>query len=126
MDHQKLSTLDKITLIGELQHIRAHALRSSKVAEKDEDKFFYQVIASQAQEARRAYMAKHFQLDEKDWCLVKAAATLKQLNYELAHGDETEFAELENLADSILSHATGEDLTGCESCAKDATVVKSE
>lgn len=124
MNHDLLSLTDRISLIGELEHIRRHALRSAKVA-KDKDKLFYEVTALQAQKLRREYQAKYLDCDEKDWCLAKSAATLKQLTYELAL-DANDLQDMENLTDNILSHAYNVDLTGCESCSNDQEQASNE
>lgn len=120
MNHETLSKQDQIALIAELEHSIRHALRSSKVAEKKEDKFFYAVTAQQLKNLRREYMAKHFpNLDQKDWCLLKSLSTIRQLSYELFDGDQDWFDQLENVVDSTTSRALGVDLTQCESCTRD-------
>lgn len=119
MNHEKASVLDQIALVGELEHIRFHALRSMKATDDKDKKFFYAVTAHTAQELRREYMAKHFAIDEKDWCLAKASARLKQLADELAGGDQEEYDALQDLADGIIGQAIGEDISACESCLKD-------
>lgn len=124
MNHNLLSLTDRISLVGELEHIRRHALRSAKVA-KAEDKIFYEVTALQAQRLRREYQDKFLKCDDKDWCLTKSAATLKQLAYELAL-DANDLEDMENLTDNILSHAYNVDLTGCESCSNDQEQASNE
>lgn len=118
INHDKLSLLDRVSIVGELEHIRRHAIRSAKASEQDEDKLFYEVIAEQSKNLRRKYQKEYLNCDEKDWCLVKAAASLKQLFYEIG-GDYEYLNDTENLADNILSHAFHQDLTNCEACAKD-------
>lgn len=123
MNHKKASVLDQIALIGELEHIRFHALRSMKTTDNEDKKFFYAVTAHTAQKLRREYMMKHFVIDEKDWCLLKASARLKQLTDELAGSDQEEYANLQNLADGIIGKAVGEDLFDCESCLRDMELI---
>lgn len=118
MNHNLLNLTDKLSLIGELEHIRRHAKRSAKVAEESEDKLFYQVIAANAQSLRRDYQAKYLDTPELDWCLVKSAATLKQLAYE-SEDDEEFFERLETLTDQIYTHAFKQDMSGCKACAED-------
>lgn len=110
--------MDNVAIIGELEHIRRHAKRSAKVTEKEEDKLFYEVTAERAKELRRSYQKQYLNCTEKDWCLVKAAASIKQLFYEVSC-DYDYLNDAEILADSILSHAFNQDLTGCESCQSD-------
>ena len=119
-DHETASVSDQIRLISELEHIRAHALRSAVVAEGTDDEMFYLVLAQQAKELRRAYMQDHFpDIDSKLWCLCKSAATLRQIAYEIWGEKAGQLKEIDNIVDSIWGKALGKDLSGCESCAKD-------
>lgn len=122
-NHEKGGVADRISIIGELEHARRHAIRSAIVLyteEKAEEGFKFLVWAKQLQDMRRAYMGKHFMnIDTKHWCLCKSTACLRQLAYEV-EGDDSEFlVEVDNLVDQIWSDATGEDLSECESCRKD-------
>lgn len=99
--------------------MRRHCIRSAHVAEDDEKKFYYQVKAKQLQDVRRKLQDKWLKTDELDWCIVKSSATLKQLNSELVKDDLELFSEIEGLADSLLSNALNEDLSGCRACADD-------
>lgn len=118
IDHNKLSILDRVAIIGELEHIRRHAVRSAHIAEAEEKKLSYGVIAQRAKQLRRRYQKEYLDCDELDWCLVKSSAALKQLFYET--GSEFSFLdEAERLTDEILSNAYNIDLSGCESCAND-------
>lgn len=119
-DHEKASVSDAIRLIGEIEHIRAHALRSAVVAEGTEDEMFYLLLAAQAKELRRQYMQEHFpDIDSKLWCLCKSAATLRQIAYEI-WGEKAEFLKLlDNMVDDIWGKATGKDLSECEACETD-------
>lgn len=119
MDHEHLALEDKLWLISELEHARAHTLRSAHVATDQEDKMFYLVTAARCQRLRRKAQSKLGEIDEKDWCLVKSAQRLRQLNYELMAGDEELFNELEDLVDSVNSHALKQDMSGCKSCHDD-------
>lgn len=118
-NHKIANLADKIRLVGELEHARFHAIRSAGVSTDEEAQIHYLVIAKQARDLRRDYMAYHFpDLSDEDWCLVKSAATLKQIAYEVEAGD-TNTKEIDALADSILSFAFHEDMTGCKVCAED-------
>lgn len=117
--HATMSLSDKITLLAELEHARHHASRSAHVVEDDDEKFYYQVKAEQAKRIRREVQAKWLNTPEKDWCLVKTSARLKWLNEEVLSDDLETFSKIEDLADDLLSHALGEDLSGCQSCRDD-------
>lgn len=118
MDYDKLNVTDSLALVGEMEHTRRHLLRSAQYAEED-DKIFYIVLAKQIQEARRKYMAKHFPVDTKLWCLVKCAATLRQLLYETTTDDTETLKEIDSIIDDIMEKATGKDLSECSACKED-------
>ena len=119
MDYDKLNVTDCLALVGELEHTRRHCLRSVQYADED-DKIFYLVTAKQCQELRRKYMAKHFPVDTKLWCLVKSAATLRQIAYETMSDDVEALKDIDDIVDGIMEKATGKDLSECESCRQDA------
>lgn len=120
MNHKILELSDKVAILGELEHIRAHAIRAVASSEKPEDVEHYTLIAQSAKSLRREYMQKYFaEVDEKDWCQVKAAARLRQLVYEVYSGNDGELRDLEDLIDSILSYATGQDTSACMACRED-------
>lgn len=120
-DYGTANISDGIALIGELEHIRRHALRSAQLSAGTDDEIFYQVTAKRAQELRREYMAKHFNAPEKLHCLGKCSAAVRQLAYETDTGDAEYLHRVDELVDSIWGKITGEDLSGCESCRQDAT-----
>lgn len=119
-NHKTAAISDKIRLIAELEHIRAHALRSAVVAEEEEEIMFYLITAQRAKELRREYMQGHFpNIDSKLWCLCKSAACLRQVAYEV-WGEKAEFLkQLDELVDDIWGKAAEEDLSACEACRKD-------
>lgn len=119
-DHKTASIADDIRLIGELCHIRAHALRSAVVAEGTDDEMFYLLTAQRAKELRRQYMQDHYpNIDSKLWCLCKSAACLRQVAYEV-WGEKAEFLkQIDELVDDIWGKAVDEDLSGCEACKQD-------
>lgn len=123
ISHEHMALEDTLALLGELEHTRYHALRSAHVAEKDEDKMHYLVTAARAQRARRKVQTKLEEIGETDWCLVKSGQRLRQLNYELMNGDTELFKELEELVDSVNSHALHQDMSGCRSCKADKDAV---
>lgn len=119
MNHEHLALEDSLNLLGELEHARRHSLRSAHATDKKDDKFFYLVTASRAKQARRALQSKLGEIGDTDWCLLKSAQAIRQLNYETMEGDEAFFNELEGLVDSINSHALKQDMTGCKACTAD-------
>ena len=122
-NHDKASVADKIRLIGELEHARAHALRSAVSAweeEDDSESIKYLLLAKRAQTLRRDYMKKHFgQLKDTDWCLCKSAACLRQIAYEVCEGDAVELKEIDDFVDEIWGHALDMDLSDCKACKDD-------
>ena len=122
-NHDKAAVVDKIRLIGELEHIRAHALRAAASTwEEDDDSesVKYLVIAKRAQSLRRDYMKNHFNdLKDTDWCLCKAAASLRQVLYEVNDGWPEELKELDDFVDEIWGQALGVDLSDCVACRED-------
>lgn len=119
-NHKKAAVSDDIRLVAELEHIRAHALRSAVVAEGTEDEMFYLVAAQRAKELRRQFMQDHYpNIDSKLWCMCKSAACLRQVAYEI-WGEKAEFLkQIDTLVDDIWGKATGEDLSDCEACKDD-------
>lgn len=131
-NHEKASTSDRIALIGELEHIQRHALRSA-VSLYDEDKpddynwLKYATIAKEAKDMRREVQNKYFDsLSQYDWCLCKSAACLRQIAYEVFTGDTKELREIDDLVDEIWGNALDMDLSDCEACKSDKSMVESE
>lgn len=119
-DHKKASVADDIRLISELEHIRAHALRSAVVAEGTDEEMFYLLTAQKAKELRRQYMQAHYpNIDSKLWCLCKSAACLRQVAYEVWGEKAEALKEIDQLVDDIWGKATGQDLSDCEACKED-------
>ena len=123
-NHNKASVSDKIRLISELEHARAHALRAaaSVLGERDDDSEStrYILLAKRAQSLRREYMRKHFNgLRDTDWCLCKTAACLRQIAYEVCEGDVEELREIDDFVDEIWGGALGMDLSDCVACVSD-------
>lgn len=122
-NHSKASIADKIRLIGELEHIRAHALRSAASVlgeEDDSEAVKYLILAKRAQTIRRNYMRDHFgDIKDTDWCLCKAAACLRQILYEVNDGWPQELKEIDDFVDEIWGQALGMDLSDCIACKED-------
>ena len=122
-NHNKAAVSDKIRMVGELEHTRAHALRSAASAweEGDDSEFTkYLLIAKRAQSLRREYMRKHFgDIKDTDWCLCKSAACIRQIAYEVCEADEEELKELDDFVDEIWGQALDMDLSDCIACKED-------
>ena len=125
-NHDKASVADKIALIGELEHGRAHCVRAAASVWREDDdseSIQYLLWAKRFQEIRREYMRKHFSnLKESDWCLFKVSARLRQLAYEVCEGDVEELKEIEDLIDEITGKALDMDLSDCVACKEDKEV----
>ena len=128
-NHDKAGVADKIRLVSELEHIRAHALRAAASAlgeeeSDDSDSTRYLILAKRAQGLRREYMRKHFsKLKDTDWCLCKSAACLRQITYEVCEGDAEELRELDDFVDEIWGAALDMDLSDCVVCKEDRNAV---
>ena len=122
-NHEKGGVADRISMVGELEHARRHALRSAAVLaieEKPVESFKFLVWAKQLQDLRRKYMGKYFSdIDTKHWCLCKSTACLRQLAYEIEGADSEFLVPIENLVDEVWGDAIGKDLSDCESCVDD-------
>lgn len=118
--HEHMRLEDNLRKMGELEHLRSHALRSLKVCTEEEDKLFWTVTAVQAEDARRDVQHKLGEIPTEDWCPAKVAQNIRQLNYETFDGDTELFEKIERLVDSVNSHIFKQDMTGCESCKEDS------
>lgn len=123
--YKTLNTSDHIRVIGDLEHIYSHAMRSKQVAWGTDDEVFYQVIANKAKALRRKYMRTYFpDCDDKLWCLGKASASLRQVVYESDEGNTELVKDADDLVDQIWEKITGKDLSDCESCKSDKNEVE--
>lgn len=120
-DHAKAGVGDRIAAIGEMEHLRRHALRSAISSEEGSELAFSCLVwAKQLQDMRREYMRKHFgEIDDKLWCMCKSSACLRQLAYEVDGDDINFLKEVDNLVDDIWGTAVNKDLSDCESCRSD-------
>lgn len=125
-DHAKAGVGDRIAAIGEMEHLRRHALRSAISSEEGSELVFSCLVwAKQLQDMRREYMRKHFgEIDDKLWCMCKSAACLRQLAYEVDGDDANFLKEVDNLVDDIWGTAVNKDLSDCESCRADREEVQ--
>lgn len=124
MNHDHLALEDTLALVAELEHSRRHHLRAAYSVEDQEDKFFHLVTAARCQRLRRQVMGRLPKVDVEDWCALKSAQAIRQLNYELMEGDEELFRELEDLVDSVNTHALKQDMSGCQACKNDVSKVE--
>lgn len=125
-DHAKAGVGDRIAVIGEMEHLRRHALRSAISSEEGSELAFSCLVwAKQLQDMRREYMRKRFgEIDDKLWCMCKSAACLRQLAYEVDGDDANFLKEVDNLVDDIWGTAVNKDLSDCESCRSDREEVQ--
>jgi hypothetical protein len=125
-DHVKAGVGDRIATVGEMEHLRRHALRSAISSEEGSELAFSCLVwAKQLQDMRREYMRKHFgEIDDKLWCMCKSAACLRQLAYEVDGDDVNFLKEVDNLVDDIWGTAVNKDLSDCESCRSDREEVQ--
>lgn len=125
-DHAKAGVGDRIATVGEMEHLRRHALRSAISSEEGSELAFSCLVwAKQLQDMRREYMRKHFgEIDDKLWCMCKSAACLRQLAYEVDGDDINFLKEVDNLVDDIWGTAVNKDLSDCESCRSDREEVQ--
>lgn len=117
--HEKFSITDTLALVGELEHLRRHIIRSVQYMNDDDSKLFWLVQADRCQRLRRDYMKKYFPVDEKYWCIVKACATLRQMLYETFSKDVEELKDVDGMIDEIMTEVLGVNTSGCEACRQD-------
>ena len=124
VDHRKMSVADSIYLIGQLEHMRLHCITAAANA-PEEEVIGLLVLAKRCQEERRKFMLMHFpNLPERYWCIVKVSGTLYQLLEELSGVNTEEIKGIKSIIDEAVLLATGDDISGCEACKKDAEDIK--
>lgn len=119
IDHKRLHLEDTLALVGEIEHMRHHNLRSSHATHNTDKEFGHLVSAATSQELRREVQATVGDISDEDWCELKVAQRIRQLNYETMEGNTKLFNELEDLVDSINSRILGQDMSNCHSCRED-------
>ena len=119
--HKSASISDKISAVGELEHILYHARKSASVKIEDKElETFFQTVARMTLDFRRRYMKKHFpDCPEELWCLGKAVETARQRIYEADEGDTEDLNDIDAIWNMIWEKITGEDLSGCSNCRED-------
>ena len=124
-NHKATGIVDKIALLGEIQHAEAHAIRSAislydPEKEDDSDWGKYAIWAKALKDLRREYQRKAFPgLSEYDWCLLKSLSRVRQLAYETQGSDYKLAKEIDDLIDDITGEIFGEDLSQCAACKED-------
>lgn len=119
--HKTANISDKITALGNIEHILYHARKSASVKVEDVDaSTFYQTVARMALDFRRRYMKKHFpDCPEELWCLGKAVEIARQRVYEADEGDTEDLADIDAIWSMIWGEIAHEDLSGCSVCRAD-------
>lgn len=119
--HKSASISDKISAIGELEHILHHSRKSASVKVEDKDlETFFQTIARMTLDFRRRYMKKHFpDCPEELWCLGKAVETARQRIYEADEGDTEDLNDIDAIWSYIWGRICKRDLSGCHACKED-------
>lgn len=125
-DHKTAEISDKIALLSELEHLRAHAIRSAEALFNPDEPtgdtrwIHYAIIAEEAKRLRREYQKEHFgELSEYDWCLCKVASRLRQLAYETQESDWSMLKRIDDLVDEVWGAALDMDLSSCAACRED-------
>jgi len=126
IDHESKTISDKITCLGELEHVLYHARKSASVKLEDEElEIFFQTVARMALDFRRKYMKKHFpDCPDELWCLGKAVETARQRIYEADEGDTEDLNDIDAIWSTVWGKITGKDLSDCSSCKDDKKGVK--
>lgn len=119
IDHRHLHLEDTLALLGELEHERYHNLRSAHATKGQDKEFAHLVSGATCQRLRRKIQAQIGEISDEDWCELKSAQRIRQLNYETMEGDTEIFHELEDLVDSINSRILGQNMSNCYSCHED-------
>lgn len=120
-DHKSATISDKITIIGNLEHVLYHARKSASVKIEDEElNIFFQTVARMALDFRRRYMKKHFpNCPDELWCLGKAVETARQRIYEADEGDTEDLNDIDAIWSMVWGKIIGRDMSGCKNCAED-------
>lgn len=120
--HDKASLEDQLLELGQLEHLRTHSLRAARLAhtkDNKKDEVFWLVMAARCTRERRNIQAKIGVSADEEWCPLKVAQCIRQLNYETMNGDAEEFNALEEIVDDVNSHVLKQDMSGCHACKED-------
>lgn len=121
-DFSTASVTDDLRVIGELEHLRFHAILAAQHAPETEV-IGLLVLAKHCQDARRKFMKKHFGgVENRHWCMIKSSARLLQITEEIMEGNTDELKELKGVVDEAIELTTGVDISNCESCKQDKDV----
>lgn len=117
-DHKNASTVDSLRLLGEIEHTRFHLLMAAANC-PEEEIVPTLTLAKRCMDIRRELMKKKFDVKERHWCLVKCSARMLQIVEEIGGSDIDELKDVKHLIDETILLATGDDISGCESCKTD-------
>lgn len=118
-DHASAQLTDKITVVGCCEHLYEHALKTASNL-PEEKAVFYLTLASMVQEFRRDFTKEHFpKVTDEDWCIVKAADTLRQRVYESSNDSYEDIKRVNEIWSTGMGHVFGVDLSGCSACRED-------
>lgn len=119
IDHKTLGVEDRLWLAGELEHQRRHQLKKAAVVTDKGKAFKALVLAAEATSLRRRVEHQLGQIASEDWCALKSAVAIKQLNYETMIGDTDLFKDIESFTNQIVQEGLGVDISDCRSCHED-------
>ena len=124
--HKSASISDKITALGECEHVEYHARKSASAKVEDEElSVFFQTVARMCLDFRRKYMKKHFpDCPEELWCLGKAIETARQRVYEADEGDSDDLNDIDAIWQLVWEKITNTDLSSCSSCREDRDITE--
>lgn len=105
---------DRVALIGELEHAARHAV----AAYSESGEMEYLDTAHLSMEIRRKMMGA-MDISDRDWCLAKATASIKQLAGELR--DPYAIKACDVLVNRVWGKVLGVEIAGCEACREDKT-----
>ena len=103
---------DRVALIGELEHAARHAV----AAYSESGEMEYLDTAHLSMEIRRKMMGA-MDISDRDWCLAKATASIKQLASELR--DPYAIKACDVLVNRVWGKVLGVEIAGCEACRED-------
>lgn len=110
---------DQITVVGNLEHLYYHLLKAASTL-SEEEALDYLTMAIMAKNFRRAFMREHFpDVEDRDWCIIKATETVRQRVYESANTSHKDLKMVNDLWSTVMEKIFNEDMSGCVACAED-------
>lgn len=118
-DFDKANLADQLGVVEELEHAYSHLLKTASTLEEGEA-VFYLTTAQMVKDFRREFMREHFpNVEDKDWCLVKAFSAVKQRIYESANTSYKDLKTINELWALVMEHIFGVDMSDCVACTQD-------